>query len=175
MHNSLQELCLEIARHAEHNRYSVLAYLLQVAAAEAERSVPFSHIADLPLNFKTPPVGVWDWDISSSASYLNAIGGEFFGKDAKDAARGLPQSDYLDLIHPDDVPGFVETLSAAVQAGCSFSYDYRIMLNDRTRWVRSNGSCSLDAAGRPTRAFGSLVDITDLRQADAGRIGIAPF
>ena len=175
MHNSLQELCLEIAGHAEHNRYSVLAYLLQVAAAEAERSVPLSHIADLPLNFKTPPVGVWDWDISSSASYLNAIGGEFFGKDAKDAARGLPQSDYLDLVHPDDVDGFVRTLTESVRVGGAFTYDYRIVLNDRSRWVRSEGNCSLDASGRPARAFGSLIDITDLKHADTLRTGIAPF
>ena len=65
MRNSLQELCLEIAGHAEHNRYSVLAYLLEVAAAEAKRSVPLSHAVDSFLSFGTRPgpIGVWDWDI----------------------------------------------------------------------------------------------------------------
>jgi PAS domain-containing protein len=174
MHKSLQELCLEMAWHAEENRYSVLAYLLEVAAAEAERSVPMSHVARFPAHGGTTqtPIGVWDWDISNNASYLNAVGGALFGKDAKDAARGLPQSEYLDLMHPDDVARFIEVLNGAVSVGGAFTHDYRIMLNDRTRWVRSSGSCSLDGAGRPTRAFGSLVDITDLRLANARRSGI---
>jgi PAS domain-containing protein len=177
MQSRLQELCLEMAGHAEQNRYSVLAYLLQVAAAEAERSVPLSHIAELAMGSGTrhAPIGMWDWDISTNANYLNAICGEFFGKSAKAAARGVPQRDYLALVHPDDVTGLVETLGDAVQAGSSFSYDYRIILNDRSRWVRSEGSCSLDASGRPTRAFGSLVDITDLKRADERLIGIAPI
>ena len=177
MRNSLQELCLQIAGHAEHNRYSVLAYLLEVAGAEAKRSVPSTHSFDLSLGFGTSPgpIGVWDWDISNNASYLNAVGGEFFGKTPEVAARGLPQSDYLDLVHPDDVAGFVQTLDESVRVGGAFTYDYRITLNDRSRWVRSEGNCALDASGRPTRAFGSLIDITAVKQADAWRQGFAPL
>ena len=116
-----------------------------------------------------------DWDISNNASYLNAVGGEFFGKTPEVAARGLPQSDYLDLVHPDDVAGFVQTLDESVRVGGAFTYDYRITLNDRSRWVRSEGNCALDASGRPTRAFGSLIDITAIKQADAWRMGSAPL
>ena len=176
MRNSLQELCLEIAGHAEHNRYSVLAYLLEVAAAEAKRSVPLSHAVDSSLSFGTRPgpIGVWDWDISNNANYLNAVAGEFFGKDPDVAARGLPQSEYLDLVHPDDVDGFVRTLIESVRVGGTFTYDYRIVLNDRSRWVRSEGNCALDSSGRPTRALGSLIDITALKEADALRTGLAP-
>ena len=177
MPNSLQELCLEIAGHAEQNRYSVLAYLLQVAAAEAKRSVPLSHASDLSLSSGTSPgpIGVWDWDISNNANYLNAAGGEFFGKSPEIAARGLQQSEYLSLVHPDDVAGLVQMLEESVLAGGAFTYDYRITLNDRSRWVRSEGNCALDASGRPTRAFGSLIDITSLKEADAFRTGIAPL
>jgi PAS domain-containing protein len=49
-----------------------------------------------------------------------------------------------------------------------------VIANDRIRWMHADGNCTLDQAGRPMRAIGSLVDITDQKELEARRISLAP-
>ncbi len=65
-------------------------------------------------------------------------------------------------VHPDDRAGVMVKLGGDVVAGVQAHMDYR--LRNRTgevRWVRANGRFDCDAAGKPVRMVGTLMDITE--------------
>lgn len=176
MKKTLQELCLEVAGHADVNEYSVLAYLLRVAAAEAERSVPLSHRVDFSLNAPETEqaVGVWDVDVSRNLAYFDAVGADFFGQKAVMAAQGVSVDACIDMIHPDDVGLFAQKFDCALRAGGAFTHEYRVIANNRVRWMHADGTCTLDQSGRPARAIGLLVDITGQKEWDSRCVSIVP-
>lgn len=90
------------------------------------------------------------------------------------ALAGYPPEHVLSLAdcwaraHPDDRPR-LEALFAAVQAGelRLFQGELRLLLPDgEPRWVLFLGEVAHDAAGRPARVRGVVIDITPSRRAE---------
>ena len=79
---------------------------------------------------------------------------------------------YLAGVHPDDRHIVHETVARVRQPGSSgrFDIEYRtigILLTDRKeRWVAERGQALLDSAGRITRFIGTMLDITDRKNAE---------
>ncbi len=80
---------------------------------------------------------------------------------------------WSDRLHPDDVDKtFGAFMGALNRVTGSDAYDttYRLKVKDGSyRWFRATGGVVRDAAGKPRRACGSLVDIQALMQAEIDR------
>ncbi len=73
---------------------------------------------------------------------------------------------WSDRLHPDDAARVFATFGAALSTGNVYDTTYRLKVRDGSwRWFRATGGVLLDAAGKPRRACGSLVDIHDATQA----------
>jgi PAS domain S-box-containing protein len=77
---------------------------------------------------------------------------------------------YLDAIHPDDRRIIHEALREVLSPGSSGQYEiqYRaIGVNDsKERWLEEKGRAILDDAGRPARFVGTILEITQRKQAE---------
>ncbi len=72
------------------------------------------------------------------------------------------------LIHPDDRPIVDETIRAAIEAGETWSVEYRIITRaGRIRWVQDKGRASYESAGNPKYLDGFLLDVTDSKKAES--------
>ena len=85
-------------------------------------------------------------------------------------ALGLADLDLLAaLIHPDDREWVMERFRHAFEpaGGGSYSAEFRILRVDdgAERWLSDNGRVYFDSTGRPTRAAGTVADITERRRA----------
>ena len=70
------------------------------------------------------------------------------------------------LVHPDDWPTVKLATERAHESG-DVDAEYRVIHRDGTvHWLRAKGRMYFDAEGRPERAVGFLLDVTDRRSAE---------
>ena len=108
--------------------------------------------------------GTWDWDIASDHVRADTFVALLFNVDPGAAAAGVPLPAYIDGIHPDDQEHVHALIRRSVDEDIPFVAEYRVLSADGlTRWVLDRGYTIRDAAGRPVRGHGIIVDITRSR------------
>lgn len=82
------------------------------------------------------------------------------------AAGDLAWGEAVSGVHPDDRAKIVQAIAAIQQAGTG-TFEYRAVRPDGTpRHVAAYGETGRDAAGVPVSVFGTVLDVTDLRQKE---------
>jgi two-component system cell cycle sensor histidine kinase/response regulator CckA len=109
-------------------------------------------------------VGMFDWDLRSDQSFwtpeLTALYGE--------PALPTPKETWFRRLHPADVVDATDAVQDAMDTGV-LDVEYRVCWPDGTvRWLHARGSASRDAAGKPIRMLGAVVDVTYRKQLEQG-------
>jgi PAS domain S-box-containing protein len=110
-------------------------------------------------------LGTWEHVPSSRATYWDERSKVIFGR-APDQAFEFEH--YMAALHPDDVASLFAGIAKATDPGGSgeCSLQYRIRRADGVeRWVEAHGRCTF-RDGVPQRINGTLLDITERRQAE---------
>jgi PAS domain S-box-containing protein len=122
----------------------------------------------LELVLRGAGLGTWDWYIESGDMVFDERAAALLGYALGELNPHI--SVLEELTHPDDLP-HVKTLLEAHLAGESASYEaeYRLKTkSDGWIWVVSRGRVvERDDDDRPRRATGTLLDITERKQAEA--------
>jgi two-component system CheB/CheR fusion protein len=109
-------------------------------------------------------MNVWDWDLASDVVRCSDNAREFWGIEIGQA------SDFMRVIHPEDVPLVVQAANDALAKDGSddvYGSEYRLVRADgRIRWMQSRGRIDRGSDGRPARIFGVTIDVTDLKEAE---------
>ena len=112
-------------------------------------------------------LGTWTLDVPNRRLVASALCKATFGRGPAD---GFSYQDLQDLIHPDDLPRWRQTLDAALAGDGQFRIEYRVMRPDgEMRWVEIRAETRFDADRRPLTMSGISVDITDRKEAEAFR------
>ncbi|MGE4043815.1 MAG: response regulator [Acetobacteraceae bacterium] len=117
-------------------------------------------------------IGTWDWDIRSNTVIWSPQLYAIFGVDPS-----VPPSDlyacWLNALHPDDRDAAQAGVTSALAGRGTIDSLFRISRPDPAdplakhaiRWISCKGEVIRDASGRPTRAVGLNVDVTDHQNA----------
>jgi two-component system cell cycle sensor histidine kinase/response regulator CckA len=117
----------------------------------------------LNLALSAAHMGVWEWDIATDAVFWSEECQQIIGESALDNT----QDGFYRLIHPDDVERVRMETTAAMQSRDPLTMEYRLVRPDkRVIWIFDRGQTIFDAAGKPVRMVGALVDITARKQAE---------
>ena len=74
---------------------------------------------------------------------------------------------FLDKVHPDDIPIIKETIHKTLHEGVNLSIEYRIVLPDGSiRWIGSRGALQSCAGPNTSCLMGASADITDRRMTE---------
>lgn len=122
---------------------------------------------ELRLNFsqQVGHIGSWDRNLKTNAVYWSDQNFRIWGYEPGEVTPSFEL--VKSLIHPDDVPEFIEVRDAALYQKEPYYQQYRINRKDgETRIVSSIGKVEWDETGEPIRFFGTLQDITEHRQAE---------
>ena len=114
-------------------------------------------------------IGNWEFDPAANKIVWSP---EMFRLLGFDPADGEP--DYLTLMthyHPDDVPLHDAVVLQALDDGLPYELDIRILCGDGhgagvIRWGHAQGQAERDDSGQIVRLFGTVMDITERRQAE---------
>jgi diguanylate cyclase (GGDEF)-like protein/PAS domain S-box-containing protein len=75
---------------------------------------------------------------------------------------------FYHYIHPDDVAAVRETVNRCIEAGHQFEFYHRVLRPDGTeRTVQARGAIEREQQGEPLRLFGTLLDVTELKEVEA--------
>jgi PAS domain S-box-containing protein len=115
-------------------------------------------------------VGTWVWDVAADHFSADDRFARTFGLSAKVCAQGLALEEAMASVHPQDRPRVEAAVFETLGNGGHYRCEYRVLQSDGSyRWIEANGHVEFDAAGRPQRFPGVLLDIQKRRSAEAER------
>jgi signal transduction histidine kinase/DNA-binding response OmpR family regulator len=112
----------------------------------------------LGLALSTGRIAVFELDIESGRATVLGPLTQFFGVSEADAAGGVPLSDFIDGIDPDDRERVMGLINSAIENGTPYEAEYRVIGGDIPRRVVARGGVLDGADGR--RFSGVVIDIT---------------
>jgi PAS domain S-box-containing protein len=125
--------------------------------ALAEREELFRRIAN------ETPAYLWMSSADQANAFINRGLGEFLGVEPSALGDG-----WIGFVHPDDMPQALAIFGDAQRAQRAFSMELRVRRHDGAwRWMVDLGSPRFSEPGEFLGFAGSLVDITERREADA--------
>jgi two-component system, LuxR family, sensor kinase FixL len=110
-------------------------------------------------------VGVWEWDVARGEVWGSPRWMDLFG-----FASGEKTSfeRVIGRIHPGDRERVVADVRVSLEGGSQLVGDFRVVLPDGTlRWINSRGRPHPGPDGKPDRMFGTAMDATQQKQAEA--------
>jgi PAS domain S-box-containing protein len=111
-------------------------------------------------------VGYWERSPGGDAILWSDEAYRMFGLAPQE--RPMDLSSFLAMVHPEDRDAVAEAVRATREEDRPYNIEYRIVRPDgATRVVHSQGELFLDAVGRPERMFGTMLDVTERKRADA--------
>ena len=111
-------------------------------------------------------VGAWDWDILEDRIVADSHFAAMFGVDVERARVGVPLSDFIAGIHPDDADRVASEIETAMVSLGVFESEYRLVNGRDLRWVLVRGQVYGDVSGAPVRFPGVAIDITARKRVE---------
>ncbi len=110
-------------------------------------------------------IGIWDWDVVTNELFFNPRMFELYGMPADTGT--VTYEDWVAMLHPEDAAEAETMLRDALEGRCAYNVEYRIIWPDGgVRYLRSAGSITRDAEGRPARFIGVDWDVTEPRRME---------
>src|SRR3954453_17295649 len=110
-------------------------------------------------------IGNWEFDLTNDRIRWSEETFRIFGIET-----GAQEPDFADIllsIHPDDAPVFDHAIQRAVVAGESYRLDLRIRCpNGQQKYIHAQGSPVCDENQEVTRIIGTVLDITERKDAE---------
>ena len=142
-------------------QFGVLQDVTELRQAERELR---KNVARLEEAQRIAHFGWWEWDLSSNRLLVSDELCRIFGVQSADIPTFQRA---LEFIHPEDRPRVAEAAATDLRGGPRYDVEYRVVRPDgRVRVVHGKGEVASDDAGQPSRRFGIVQDITDLREAE---------
>src|SRR3984957_14169384 len=128
--------------------------------APMQRSSDFLEFAQEAGGFGVFDLNLLTGDISGTPLFFDLIGQQ--SRDLK-----LTREEWVASIHPEDLEAVVVELGAAIDAAAKYQTEYRtLLLNGTIRWLACRGQVMLDPDGLPSRAIGTVTDITERKELE---------
>ena len=109
-------------------------------------------------------IGSWELDVATEAVTWSAEMYRIFGLDPTEAVPIYSD----ERIHPADRNLWIETIQQGLTEGKAYAVDVRIIRPDGLiRYVQAKGKPTLNAEGKVSKLFGTVLDITEGKQTEA--------
>ncbi|MBW4486814.1 MAG: PAS domain-containing protein [Trichocoleus desertorum ATA4-8-CV12] len=122
--------------------------------------------ARLNLALDATRMGTWDWHAATDQVNWSTRCERLFGLESGSFPGAY--ADFEAYLHPEDRELVRQAVERAVALRQNFSYQYRIFWPDGSlHWIEAKGDLLYDASGQPVRMIGTVVEITERKQAEA--------
>lgn len=117
-------------------------------------------------------VGIFDWNMQENQITYSQQAEIIFGFKPGQFSRASYEGS-LEILHPDDRARIKNESQAAIKNHRELDLEYRIIRPDKSvRWLSVRATCSYDSKGRPEKLLGTIMDITERKQAEQAQARI---
>jgi PAS domain S-box-containing protein len=110
-------------------------------------------------------IGSWDWNLTTDETIWNDIHFYLLGLTPGEVESSQPA--WRDRVHPKDLPRIEQAKDHALASHTDYSEEYRVIHPDgRVCWMLGKGRAIYDAADRPVRMVGMIMDITERKRSE---------
>jgi two-component system cell cycle sensor histidine kinase/response regulator CckA len=107
-------------------------------------------------------VGTFDWDLLTDTAVWTAELKALYGEPVLPTVKET----WFRRLHPADLVDATDAVQNAMDTGV-LDVEYRVCWPDGTvRWLHARGRASRDAAGKPLRMLGAVMDVTDRKRLE---------
>jgi PAS domain S-box-containing protein len=151
-----------------------LVQLAGSVVAELELAAALSAVgssrARLEVALEASSIGIWELDVHTGAVHWDERCAAVFGLEG--AVHLVSMDDVLtSYIHPDEHAVVEAEMARALAERSGYTLEVRVTRRDGAeRWVVARGRVGLDPRGEPARVLGTIVDVTDVREAGERRL-----
>jgi two-component system sensor histidine kinase/response regulator len=118
--------------------------------------------------FAQASAGVATFDIDVAKDALAVSGNYFQFLSIPETTRASDRAPFLARIHPEDIGTVLRPENEIIGDAATYQREYRIVFDDgRVRWINEKGNITRNAGGDATRIIGAMMDVTDLKSAEA--------
>ncbi len=104
----------------------------------------------------------WEWDLLSGAETWSE---EAYRLTGLSRAEDLRLERFLEMVHPEDRADFTQAVEKALRDRRPYDFEFRLTTTSSDlRVCRARGKAVFDSAGKATRLFGTIQDITEQKQ-----------
>jgi PAS domain S-box-containing protein len=109
---------------------------------------------------------IWDWDLITDDIWWNEGFRSMFGYQAADIGKSVDS--WYNRIHPEDQKRVIASIHEVIDhGGKQWSEEYRFLKADGSyAYILDRGYALHDAHGKPYRMIGSMLDLTQQKQAN---------
>lgn len=109
-------------------------------------------------------LGSWEYDLETDEEYRSEEFFRILGLAPRE--NGLATDSVFDYVHPEDRGRVLRSITETLAEGTPYDVEYRIIRADGSeRVLHAQGKTQQNAAGRPTKFIGTVLDITERRKA----------
>ncbi|HEY3852582.1 MAG TPA: response regulator [Steroidobacteraceae bacterium] len=121
--------------------------------------------------FAQASAGVATFDIDVEKDALAVSGNYFQFLSIPETTRASDRAPFLARIHPEDIGTVLRPENEITGDAATYQREYRMVFDDgRVRWINEKGNITRNARGEATRIIGAVMDVTDLKSAEAALI-----
>lgn len=144
----------------------VIAVVARYRSANAERKAAEQR---LQMGLEAANAATWDVDLASGKIHWSTTHYRLLGYRVGEVHPSFEA--WQARVHPDDAPAVSQRWREFVAGRGRFACEYRIALPDGVeRWVDTKAMLIRDDSGKPVRAVGGFVDITERKQSQQALI-----
>src|SRR5689334_10148939 len=113
-------------------------------------------------------IGFWEYDVATGQ---HGWSDGMFPLLGFDPAQGIPGDDaVMRRCHPDDLLRHDAAILRALLDGEPYALDLRLLLDEgAVRWLHARGEGIKDDRGQVVRLFGTVMDVTERKEAELAR------
>jgi PAS domain S-box-containing protein len=109
-------------------------------------------------------IGSWEWNLKTNDIWWSDETYRIFGVTPQDYIPSFEANGKF--IHPDDFSRYVKAFEHSLQTGETLGSDFRLVTNDGLlKHCHAGGKSYYDDSGQPIRFIGTIMDITERKQA----------
>ncbi|MEX1030443.1 MAG: diguanylate cyclase [Paenibacillaceae bacterium] len=186
---TLEHSILAMVSNDDHTKplipYFLLVQYLDLLAFSLERKASHQELLkqtemyrrtteQLEIVSRTTNDGIWDWDLQSQTFELNVYFLNLIGFITRNSKEPIHQSEFRDLIHPDDIELLNKHFQSHLNDHSPFLFEFRIRHQEGGYiWLATAGEAIRDSNGAPVRMIGSVRDISDRKRYEQQMVFLA--
>ncbi|MCZ8518310.1 MULTISPECIES: EAL domain-containing protein [Paenibacillus] len=144
-----------------------ITHTMDLVAYALEREVLYEEARErenrLEIVSSTTNDGIFDWDLTTHLMKWNRKINHILDHEG----LIMHEDEFALRVHPDDLPGLLQSLELHYTAGIPFQSEFRMRKNqDEWIWIHAAGEAVRNKDRHPVRMIGSIVDITSRKKQE---------